>query len=139
MADELKTEIELVKKDINQLNQVIGKLDTTIDKLSEVALSINKMLAVQETKIAYQDRQIDKNVEIIHERIEKHRDEVTVEIEKSHRVIMDEIRKLREDQALHHQLVSERLQKVEQWRWIVVGGAAVGGWAIANIPWDSIL
>ena len=68
---------------------MIGKLDTAIDKLSEVATSINQMLAVQENKIDTQDKQIDKNVEVIHDRIEKHREEVTVEIEKSHRVIMD--------------------------------------------------
>jgi hypothetical protein len=61
-----------------------------------------------------------------------------VEIEKSHRVIMDEIRKLREDQALHHQLVSDRLQRLEQWRWIVLGGAGVAGFALANIPWKLI-
>ena len=63
---------------------------------------------------------------------------VTVEIEKSHRVIMDEIKALREDQALHHQLVSERLNKLEQWRWVVIGGACVAGWAIANIPWNAM-
>ena len=138
MADNLQTEIELVKRDINQLNQVIGKLDTAIDKLSEVATSINQMLAVQENKIDTQDKQIDKNVEVIHDRIEKHSEEVTVEIEKSHRVIMDEIKALREDQALHHQLVSERLNKLEQWRWVVIGGACVAGWAIANIPWNAM-
>ena len=76
--------------------------------------------AVQENKIDTQDKQIDKNVEVIHDRIEKHREEVTVEIEKSHRVIMDEIKALREDEALHHQLVSERLNKLEQWRWVVI-------------------
>ena len=60
MADNLQTEIELVKRDINQLNQVIGKLDTAIDKLSEVATSINQMLAVQENKIDTQDKQIKR-------------------------------------------------------------------------------
>ena len=62
---------------------MIGKLDTAIDKLSEVATSINQMLAVQENKIDTQDKQIDKNVEVIHDRIEKHREEVTVKL-KSH-------------------------------------------------------
>lgn len=61
-----------------------------------------------------------------------------MEVEKSHRVIMDEIKKLREDQTLHHQLVSERLGKLEQWRWLMVGGAIVLGYLVSTIPWDNI-
>ena len=132
--EDLKTEIELVKRDINQLNLVMGKLDITIDKLSEVATSINRMLAVQENRIDTQDRQLDKNVEIIHDRIEKHRLETSDGIEKSHQLIMDEIKKLRDEQQMHHKLVSERLNKLEQWRWIMIGGAMVVGYLISAMP-----
>lgn len=134
----LKTEVELIKKDIQQLNVVIGKLDSAIEKISEVASSINRMLAVQETKLHNAEKSLGDNVEIIHERISQHRDEVTVEIEKSHRVIMDEIRKLREDQQHHHQLMSERLNRLEQWRWFVVGAATALGVALANLPWGNL-
>ncbi len=134
MSEDLKTEIELVKRDINQLNLVMGKLDITIDKLSEVATSINRMLAVQENRIDTQDRQLDKNVEIIHDRIEKHRLETSDGIEKSHQLIMEEIKKLRDEQQIHHTLVSERLNKLEQWRWIMIGGAMVVGYLISAMP-----
>jgi len=134
MSEDLKTEIELVKRDINQLNLVMGKLDITIDKLSEVATSINRMLAVQENRIDTQDRQLDKNVEIIHDRIEKHRSETSDGIEKSHQLIMDEIRKLREEQQAHHVAVSDRLNRLEQWRWIMIGGAMVVGYLISAMP-----
>ena len=134
MSEDLKTEIELVKRDINQLNLVMGKLDITIDKLSEVATSINRMLAVQENRIDTQDRQLDKNVEIIHDRIEKHRSETSDGIEKSHQLIMEEIKKLRDEQQIHHTVVSERLNKLEQWRWIMIGGAMVVGYLISAMP-----
>ena len=138
MADELRTEIELVKKDITQLNQVMGKLDTAIEKLSEVATSLNRMIAVQESKIDQQERLLGHNVEVIHERIEKHRNEVATEIEKSHGLIMNEIKQLRLDQAEHHKLVSERLSRLEQWRWIMVGGAIVVGYLISALPLAKI-
>jgi len=134
MSEDLKTEIELVKRDINQLNLVMGKLDITIDKLSEVATSINRMLAVQENRIDTQDRQLDKNVEIIHDRIEKHRSETSDGIEKSHQLIMEEIKKLREEQQAHHVAVSDRLNRLEQWRWIMIGGAMVVGYLISAMP-----
>ena len=60
MSEEVRTEIELIKRDITQLNLVIGKLDLTIEKLSEVATSINRMIAVQEkVKLRLQDKHLE--------------------------------------------------------------------------------
>lgn len=139
MVDQdLQTEIALVKRDINQLNQVIGKLDVTIEKLSDIATSINRMLAVQETRVDSQEKSLGQNVEIIHDRITQHRDEVSVEIEKSHNKIMSEIKKLRDDQQEHHRQMNDRLNKLEQWRWTVVGGAVVIGFLASKLPWDVL-
>jgi len=139
MAEEVRTEIELIKRDITQLNLVIGKLDLTIEKLSEVATSINRMIAVQENKIDTTERHLGHNVEIIHERIEKNKTEMTTEIEKSHSLIMDEIKKLREEQQAHHVAVSDRLNKLEQWRWIMIGGAMVVGYLVSALPLDKLI
>jgi len=139
MAEEVRTEIELIKRDITQLNLVIGKLDLTIEKLSEVATSINRMIAVQENKIDTTERHLGHNVEIIHERIEKNKNEMTTEIEKSHSLIMDEIKKLREEQQAHHVAVSDRLNKLEQWRWIMIGGAMVVGYLVSALPLDKLI
>ena len=135
---DLQTEIALVKRDIDQLNTVIGKLDLTIEKLSDIATSINRMLAVQETRVDSQEKSLSQNVEIIHDRITDHREEVTVEIEKSHNKIMSEIKKLNELQRDHHNQMNERLNKLEQWRWTVVGGAVVIGFLASKLPWNVI-
>lgn len=142
MSDEnlqLKTELELVKKDIHQMNVIIGKLDTAIERISEVATSLNRVLAVQESKLSIHEKQLGHNVEVIHDRIEKHKSEVSTEIEKSHNVIMEEIRKLREDQHTHHQMMTERLGHLEKWRWVAIGGAAVAGFVLSHLPWENIL
>ena len=135
---DLQTEIALVKRDIDQLNTVIGKLDLTIEKLSDIATSINRMLAVQETRVDSQEKSLSQNVEIIHDRISDHREEVTVEIEKSHNKIMAEIKKLCDQQQDHHKQMSERLNALEKWRWTVVGGAVVVGYILSKMPWDAI-
>ena len=84
MNEDFRTEIALVKKDITQLNKVIDKLDTAIEKISEVATSLNRMIAVQESRVDTQETALGQNVEIIHERITQHREEVQLEIDKSH-------------------------------------------------------
>jgi prefoldin subunit 5 len=49
MADntEIRVDIESLKKDIENVNAINGKLDTAIDKLTDVSTSIKSMLAVQ--------------------------------------------------------------------------------------------
>lgn len=135
---DIQTEIALIQKDITQLNTVIGKLDLTIEKLSDIATSLNKMLAVQESRVDMTEKELNKNVEVIHERITQHRTEVSVEIEKSHQKIMAEIKKLCDQQSMHHAKMEERLNKLEQWRWTVVGGAVVIGFLVSKLPWTSI-
>jgi len=134
----VETEVAIIKRDIEQLNTVIGKLDLTIEKLSDIATSINRMLAVQESRVDSQEKSLSQNVEIIHDRITDHREEVSVEIEKSHNQIMAEIKKLCDQQQDHHKQMSERLNKLEQWRWTIVGGAVVIGFLVSKLPWDIL-
>ena len=138
MSDDFRTEIALVKKDISQLNKVIDKLDTAIEKISEVATSLNRMIAVQETRVDTQERTLDQNVEIIQERITQHREEVSVEIDKSHKQIMAELKSLAEQQSMHHTEMNKRLNKLEQWRWTIVGGAVVIGFLFSKLPWKEM-
>jgi len=55
---DLKVQIEGVKKDVENVNNLNSRLDTAIEKLTDVSTSIKSMLAVHETKIQRQE-QID--------------------------------------------------------------------------------
>ena len=60
MADntEIRVQLESLTKDIENINNIQGRLDTAIDKLTDVSTSIKSMLAVHEEKIQRQE-QID--------------------------------------------------------------------------------
>ena len=45
-----------LKKDVEQVNQIHNRLDTAIDKLTDVSTSIKQMLAVHEEKISRQEQ-----------------------------------------------------------------------------------
>ena len=62
----LKTDVELLKKDLHSLYKVVDKLDVTIDKLSEVTVSLDKMISLQQTQLEQQD----KDDKVIMEKIE---------------------------------------------------------------------
>ena len=53
---EIKVDIESLRKDIENVNTIHNRLDTAIDKLTDVSTSIKSMLAVHEEKIARQEK-----------------------------------------------------------------------------------
>lgn len=137
----LTTDVEILKRDIHQMSGLFDRLDTTIEKLSEVSSNIGKILAVHESKI---DRQEQISKEILHmleqrrKEIDNEQDklekDVRAEIQNSHNILLNEIKELKKSQAEHHLEVSKRLTVIERWRFLIIGGAAVVGWFISQLP-----
>jgi len=113
MADpESKVEIEILKRDIDAVVGLADKFDVAIDRLSEVSINIEKMLAVHESRL----QTTEKQNEIIHQRITDFKKDIS-----------DKIDNLREENETQHKEVSERIARLEKWKWFVVGiGAAIG-------------
>lgn len=149
MAEEqhIKTEVELLKRDFEQLAAITDKLDVAIDKLSSVAGSLDRMIAVHENRLEYHD-QIDKELftliearrkeskdqhEALHQRMGKMRDEFDNDLSNAMKEIMAEIKDLKDKDMAHHKEMFERLSRLEKWRWMVMGGALVLGFIAARM------
>jgi len=115
----VKTDVELLKRDMELLANLAGKFDVAIDKLTDVSQSVDKMLALHEQRLENQEQQR----EILHNRISDFKKEVT-----------DNIRDLRDENRVQHNRVEERLDRLEKWRWFVVGVATMFGFILAQIP-----
>ena len=115
---QVKTDVEILKRDMELLAGLAEKFDIAIDRLSDVSASVDKMLAVHETRLAAQEQQR----EIIHQRITDMKKEMS-----------DDFRALREENTRQHNEVSERLSRLEKWRWFVVGVATVIGFLFAQL------
>ena len=121
---QVKTDVEILKRDMELLAGLAEKFDVAIDRLSDVSASVDKMLAVHETRLVQQEQQR----EIIHQRITDMKKEMS-----------DDFRALREENTRQHNEVSERLSKLEKWRWFVVGVATVIGFLFAQLKNISTL
>ena len=130
MADsntDLKVELTGLKKDIENTQNLNGRLDTAIEKLTDVSTSIKQMLAVHEEKIARQE-QID---EVIFDKLKErageidtvHR-ELSKEIQQVEKKLLLEIRQMKLD-------IGGRVGILEKYKWLIMGGAIVVGWFIA--------
>jgi len=125
--NDLKVEVAGVKKDIEQAYNLNSRLDTAIEKLTDVSTSIKQMLAVHEEKIARQE-QID---EIIFDKLKGRAGEIgrvhtelSKEIQQVEKKLLLEIRQMKLD-------IGGRVGILEKYRWLIMGGAVVIGWFIA--------
>jgi ferritin-like protein len=73
-----------------------------------------------------------RQYELLHERISNMKDEINTDINKSHNLIMGEIKELRGEQRKHAEEVSIRLTNLEKWKWTIVGGAVVIGFFLSG-------
>ena len=130
MADntEIKIDIESLRKDIENVNTINGRIDTAIDKLTDVSTSIKSMLAVHEEKITRQEK-ID---EIIFEKLKDRADEISdvyrelkKDVEMSEKRLLIEIKSLKND-------LGARVGVLERYKWLILGGAIVIGWILSK-------
>jgi len=133
MADEkecteIKVDIQTLKRDIENVNNIQDKLDTAIDKLTDVSSSIKSMLAVHEEKITRQEK-ID---EVIFEKLKDRADEITEvyrelrkDIDLVEKRLLIEIKSLKSD-------FGNRVGILEKYRWIIMGGAIVVGFILSK-------
>ena len=125
---DIKVQIACLKKDIENVNNLNGRLDAAIEKLTEVSTSIKQMLAVHEEKISRQE-QID---EIIFEKLKErageidtiHR-ELSKEMQQVEKRLLLEIKQLKLD-------IGGRVGILERYKWLVLGGAIVIGWILST-------
>ena len=123
MADNLDIRVELegIKKDLQNVSNINERLDTAIEKLTDVSSSIKSMLAVHEEKITKQEKTDDIIFEKIKDRAEEidsvYR-ELQREISQVERRLLIEIKALRND-------IGSRVSMLEKLRWIFLGAAIV--------------
>lgn len=130
MADttEIRVDIESLRKDIENVNSINGRIDSAIDKLTDVSTSIKSMLAVHEEKITRQEK-ID---EVIFDKLKDRQEEITdvyrelkKDVEMSEKRLLIEIKGLKID-------IGARVGMLERYKWLIMGGAIVLGWILSK-------
>jgi hypothetical protein len=142
-----RIEIELLKKDVTVLASLCQKLDTTIDKMQEIASNLSKMISLQEQRLELQEkstkeiestmemRRIEHNNDIkeLHSRITTVNRELTEKIKESEEKILSEVQSLRQELVKDSDKFSKKIFEIESWKWMVMGGIFVIGWFFSKI------
>jgi|TARA_B000000609_G_scaffold110331_1_gene85196 peptidoglycan hydrolase CwlO-like protein len=127
---DIELDVELLKKEVSDMKEIHGRLDTAITKITDVSNCINRMLAVHEEKISQQEevqirdaQTFANDVKELHSRITTSQKEITELMRKQHYEFENEIRRLRED-------VTNRVGVLERWKYLIIGGSIVVGFVI---------
>lgn len=145
----LKTDVEIIKRDISSVQNFSNKIEDVIEKMAEVSNSITKMLIVHENKLQNHDQLIDglktsiserkvdfeKHVDMLHKRITDMKDENHQEREKYHKEVIAALK----DIADSNRVLDQRITTLEQWKWYVLGIAGILGFILAQIPWENFI
>ena len=134
MEADINTEVALLKKEVSDIKVIFSRLDVAIEKITDVSSCVNRMLAVHEEKIANaEEAQVRANTEFttdikeLHSRVTSNYKELTEMITLQHK-----------EQALHIQQLQNdlngRVGILEKWRWLIIGGAIVVGFALQKMP-----
>ena len=134
---ELETEVQLLKRDIEDVKSIHGRLDIAIDKLTDVSNSIHRMLAVHEEKLARQEEasyELEKQIETrrsemldkiddLHSRITNNTKEIMMAAREQHESQNRELQKIRDE-------ITARVGVLEKWRHVLIGGSIVIGFLL---------
>ena len=125
---DLKVQIAGLKKDVQNVNNLNERLDTAIQKLTDVSTSIKSMLAVHEEKISRQEQIDDIIFGKLKDReneIDKVHRELTKEIQQTEKRLLLEIKQLKVD-------IGGRVGTLEKYKWLILGCAIVVGWILSS-------
>ena len=127
---DIELDVELLKKEVDDMKEIHGRLDTAITKITDVYNCINRMLAVHEEKISQQEEvqirnatEFTNDVKELHSRITTSTKELTELMTKQHYEADAEMRRLRID-------ITERVGTLEKWKYLIIGGSIVVGFVI---------
>ena len=132
--NDITTEVELLKREVGSMNVIHGRLDTAIEKLTEVSNCINRMLAVHEERLGQQEesqhraeQEFTSDIKELHSRITTNTKEIMGAATQQHKEHTEAIQRLRDD-------IARRVGVLEKWRWIIIGGSIVFGFVIQKLP-----
>jgi chromosome segregation ATPase len=114
----------------------LERIESAILRLTDISSDLKSMISVQEARIAQQEKQAEA-VEI---KLEKRREELDQKLKEVYdtirtqdKAILDEIKAVREEQNKHYACLNEKINVIQKYIWMAVGGGTVLGYGFSFI------
>lgn len=146
-VQKLQEDVADLQQDMAKVGLLVDRLDTTLEKLTDISTGVSKLLAVHEAKLTSQEiltkstidlvetRRVenDSKIQQLHARISSGEKELSEKIDQQYDDIMKEIKELRAESTKQHETLSTRITTLEKLIWVAVGGAAIISYIASQI------
>jgi predicted RNase H-like nuclease (RuvC/YqgF family) len=113
----IQDDVKELQRQAATVDVLVDRLDTTLDKLTEVSSQVQQMLIVHEHRFD----EAEKQHETVSRQLDQRSEGIDRELNHVHKRISSLETKL-----------DDRLKKIEMWQWVIVGGASVVGFLISR-------
>ena len=116
------------------------------EAMSKADLETETRVSVLETQVdsiagnvTKLEQKIDTNYATLHSRISDMRDDLRNDIDTKHEKIIDKLDVQAKASAEQHKAIAEKINAIEKWRYMLVGGAVVIGYILAHIKLEKLI
>lgn len=123
-------------EEIRSLERIVEKLDTSIDKLTEVSNSVSKLLAVHDTRLNVIEKDTVRNeddIRDIHVKMDNIAKEINKKLEQMMSTSQEGHAKIQSSIDEKIKGLDARVKVLEIWRWLVIGGALTIGYLVNKL------
>ncbi len=114
--------------------------------MSKADLETDTRVSVLETQVdsiagsvVKLEQKIDSNYATLHHRISDLRDDLRNDIDTKHEKIIDKLDGQAKASTEQHKAIAEKINAIEKWRYMLVGGAIVIGYFLAHIKLEKLI
>jgi len=137
---QIEMKVGLLEKDIQQTNQVYEKLSESIEKIQEMNDTMIRMITIHEQRHEHHakaEEDLKEDIKELHSRITTVSRELHERIDQVERHITERLDDLRIELIKHAKndpnRLSNTLQEIDRYKWMILGGAIALGWLFGNI------
>lgn len=112
------------------------RIEAAIEKLTTISSDLKSMLAVHDQRISQQEKTTDE----LHDTVERRREELDSKLKDVYDTmreqdnnVLKEIAELRRESAEAHKFLTTKINQLEKYIWLAIGGAFVASWIISFI------
>lgn len=128
----LKLDVELLKKDVEQFDTLCDRITESIEKIQDVNQNLIKMISLHEQRLEQHEKaedDIEDDIKDIHSRITTINREIHDRIDQVEHHITERIDALRSDLIKHKREdgFKFRISDIDKVKWFVMGGILFAG------------
>jgi len=144
---EIETRVAVLERDISQMSGFFDRLDSTMEKLTDISSSIKELLAVHELKLNQHDDvntelysilenrriQTESQHQLIQAKIIESEKETNKRMDDFQKSILDEMKEIRKDLKNYHDEATKTKGIIDKYIWVIGAMSALISFILVKI------